>query len=350
MRCSFRMGLLWGSIVASIGCQPPEPNTPQQECKACPPVTPPQGTSPPPDGSIEIEDHSDDAPDVAHDAATRSASTITVFERGDAPAQRESLKPEERRWLAENCYQGAPKKLKNFGATTVVAREPLALEHSDRLKIPLWVCEHVVPQELRYKRAKRAITVKIGSKKKKVNLISFLPDPKLASGTRAELSDYSGSGFDRGHMAPAADFTWMWGAMESSFYLSNMAPQVGDGFNRGVWKLLEEQVRKYVGTYKGAWIITGGFWRDGGSVDTIGSSAVAVPTHFYKVVVVKDQGTHHATAFVLKNEKQANTKDFQTFVESIDDLETWTGLDFMPELSSGDAATLERDKADLTTW
>lgn len=49
---------------------------------------------------------------------------------------------------------------------------------------------------------------------------------------KAKLSDYLRSGYDRGHMAPAADCKYSQNAMDETFYLSNIAPQVGDGFNR----------------------------------------------------------------------------------------------------------------------
>ena len=65
---------------------------------------------------------------------------------------------------------------------------------------------------------------------------SFRSDPLIKTGS-ASLSDYKGSGYDRGHLAPAADMKWSTTAMSESFFMSNMSPQL-PGFNRGIWKKL----------------------------------------------------------------------------------------------------------------
>lgn len=61
---------------------------------------------------------------------------------------------------------------------------------------------------------------------------AFAADPNIPTMFRAQLKDYIGSGFDRGHQAPAADAVYTQEAMDQTFYLTNMAPQVGIGFNR----------------------------------------------------------------------------------------------------------------------
>lgn len=288
-----------------------------------------------------------------------TAAELAV-EPGPAPAQQDSLEPEERRWLSENCLGGAPKKIESFGETRIVARQFYALEHSDELKIPLWVCEHLEKKEIATKRAKRSIEVKCpkcGDAKpvrKKVNLLGFYPDPKLPKGKRAELKDYQGSGFDRGHMAPAADFSYLWGAMESSFYLSNMAPQVGVGFNRAVWADVEAKARDYAKRHNGAWIVTGGFFKPAAgaqsAIKTIGPNKVAVPTHFYKIVVVQRQDQYEAAGFVLENRAHGDSSDVQQFVHTVDQIEQWTGLDFMPDLPSHEESAIESTTTQLSSW
>lgn len=321
---------LWVCTVALVGC----PSGPQGQ-----PQCPPRPAAAP-----------------AASSAPTAAADRTASEPGPAPEQQESLAPEERRWLSENCLGGAPKKIESFGKTRVIAREFYALEHSDELKIPLWVCEHVEKTEITTKRAKRSIEVKCPDcpKKKKVNLLNFYPDPKLPQGKRAELKDYKGSGFDRGHMAPAADFSYLWGAMESSFYLSNMAPQVGQGFNRDVWAHVEAKAREYVKRHDGAWIVTGGFFKPAAGaqteIKTIGPNEVAVPTHFYKIVMVKRQGRVEAAGFVLENKAYGSSSDLQQFVHTIDQIEQWTGLDFMPGLPSDQQATIEAATTQLSSW
>jgi endonuclease G len=83
----------------------------------------------------------------------------------------------------------------------------------------------------------------------------FIPDPSVITGSATD-SDYSGSGYDRGHLAPAADMGWSSTSMAESFYFSNMSPQV-PGFNRGIWKRLEEQVRSWAIEYDTIYVVTG---------------------------------------------------------------------------------------------
>jgi DNA/RNA endonuclease G (NUC1) len=78
---------------------------------------------------------------------------------------------------------------------------------------------------------------------------NFRADPLVATGS-ASLNDYSGSGFDRGHLAPANVFSWDERAMSESFYLSNMSPQ-DPSFNRGIWRVLEGEVRGLAREYQG---------------------------------------------------------------------------------------------------
>jgi endonuclease G len=84
---------------------------------------------------------------------------------------------------------------------------------------------------------------------------NFRSDPKVKTGSAA-LSDYKGSGYDRGHLAPAADFKWSATAMSESFYMSNMSPQV-PGFNRGIWKNIESTVRNWAVENDEIYIVTG---------------------------------------------------------------------------------------------
>ncbi|GAH82191.1 unnamed protein product, partial [marine sediment metagenome] len=83
----------------------------------------------------------------------------------------------------------------------------------------------------------------------------FRPDPMVKTGS-ATLSDYKGSGYDRGHLAPAGDMKWSTTAMSESFYMSNMSPQ-NPGFNRGIWKKLEGQVRTWATDNEEIYIVTG---------------------------------------------------------------------------------------------
>ncbi len=176
----------------------------------------------------------------------------------------------------------------------------------------------------------------------------FRTDPDLPVGQRAELEDYKGSGYDRGHLAPAADMARDAQTMSESFLLSNMTPQVGVGFNRGIWKKLEEKVRDWVQQRKNMYIFTGPIFSDPKHYNTIGSNKVAIPTHFYKIVVscTETGDNFDAIAFILPNQKNPDDM-LPEFITSIDEIEKLTGLDFMAELDLDTQAKLEAKKASM---
>ncbi|QSH41586.1 DNA/RNA non-specific endonuclease [Lentisphaerota bacterium ZTH] len=124
----------------------------------------------------------------------------------------------------------------------------------------------------------------------------FRPDPAVEGGS-AKLSDYSRSGYDRGHMAPAAVFKWSPKAMLESFYLSNMSPQTKD-CNRKIWKMVEARVRDIAMEYGVVNVITGPIVI-GKVYQEIGSSRVAVPQLYFKVVL--DRNMKPIECFVVPN-------------------------------------------------
>jgi endonuclease G len=143
---------------------------------------------------------------------------------------------------------------------------------------------------------------------------NFRADPDLLVGRRAELEDCVGSGFDRGHMAPAGDLTWSQ-AMTESFYLSNIAPQ-NPSLNRSAWAKLEEEVRKWVLERVDLVVITGPVFGVGSTV--IGASPVRVPVAFYKVIF--DPFRREAVGFVYPNSPPAasNIFNYQLPIEQIE--------------------------------
>ena len=165
---------------------------------------------------------------------------------------------------------------------------------------------------------------------------SFKADPKVRTGS-AELDDYRGSGYDRGHMAPAADFKWSEEAMSDTFYLSNMCPQ-DPSFNRGIWADLEAVVRTMAYDNGKVYVVTGPVLTDG-PYKTIGSSKVAVPKRFYKVVLDYTDPDVKAIGFVLPNEN--SDKSLQSFAMTVDEVESITGLDFYPALPDDEEAVIE---------
>ncbi len=174
---------------------------------------------------------------------------------------------------------------------------------------------------------------------------NFRADPYIITGS-ATLDDYRFSGYDRGHLCPAADQKWSEKAMDDSFYMSNMSPQV-PAFNRGIWGSLEATVRTFANDNKAVYVATGPVLNDG-PYETIGKNKVAVPKAYYKAVLYYD-GKEDAKAigFLLPNE--GTKKKVQDFALSIDELEEITGLDFFPKLDDSIEMTVE-DSFSLSDW
>lgn len=154
----------------------------------------------------------------------------------------------------------------------------------------------------------------------------FKPDPWVSTST-AHNSDYARSGYDKGHLAPAADMGWSATAMDQSFYFSNMSPQE-PGFNRGIWKKLEELTRSWAIENTSILIVTGPVLKKG--LKTIGVNRVSVPELYYKVILDHQGPAINGIAFLIPNAPQG--AELQSFVVSIDSVECVTGIDFFPNL------------------
>jgi endonuclease G len=165
----------------------------------------------------------------------------------------------------------------------------------------------------------------------------FKPDPLITKNS-ASLADYKKSGYDRGHLAPAADMKWSAEAMAESFYLSNMSPQ-DKSFNRGIWKKLEEQVREWAIENKSVYIATGPLLEQG--LPIIGPNKIPIPKAFYKVILDYTQPEIKAIGFIVPN--QGSSLPLKQFVVSIDSIEKLTKIDFYPLLPDQIETRLEKD-------
>jgi endonuclease G len=241
------------------------------------------------------------------------------------------LTAEQRNYAARHLRLGKPQ------AVYERVHEGYVLGHDSWLKIPLWVQYQLYPEDI------------LGTSERSDD---FRPDTSIPFGFRAELSDFVSSGYDRGHMAPAADMKRSDQVMSESFLLSNMAPQVGSGFNRQIWANLEAAVRGWVEQRGALTIITGPVFaveQNRISFDVIGSDHVAVPTHFYKIVVDANNPDHpEALAFLLPNQSLSG-RNYSEFLESIDNIEAATGLDFLSALPVVLQQSVESQAA-ATVW
>jgi len=166
---------------------------------------------------------------------------------------------------------------------------------------------------------------------------NFRPDPSVSTGS-ATLADYKGSGYDRGHLCPAGDMGFDCIAMSETFYMSNMSPQF-PSFNRGIWKSLEEKVRNWADTYDTVYVVTGPVLNE--PIDSIGKSKVTVPKYYYKAVYRSTIKGGTCIALVLPNE--SGDEPLESYVISVDSLETLTNIDFFPALPDSIEQTIEKN-------
>lgn len=173
---------------------------------------------------------------------------------------------------------------------------------------------------------------------------NFREDPDVPTGS-ATLDDYRRSGYDRGHLAPAADFRWSETALDETFLLSNMSPQDRE-FNKGIWNDLEMAVRVYAKRFKKICVVTGPVLTDG-PYKTIGQNKVSVPKYYYKVILDYSDPELKAIGFIIPNE--GSDEDFYKYACSVDDVEKATGIDFFYILNDRHENMLE-GTFDINLW
>ncbi|WP_257460983.1 DNA/RNA non-specific endonuclease [Archangium lipolyticum] len=293
---------------------------------------PPLGAPPPEESQDEASDYDDDF------IVDKRRAQFTKFGQAEA-----GFTPEQERRIEANCPFGLPRALKAWehGPTRYVIREGYVLQHSGSDKLPLWVCEGVERAQLE-------------GNLPRPGQGAFKPDPELPKGERAELADYKGSGYSRGHMAPAGNQTVDQQRKTETFYLSNMVPQL-QVHNGGIWSTLENTARQWAQDRGKAYIITGPMFYDpaeedpntaDGFVDVyrIGANALPVPTHFFKIVVAQNaSGQWEAIAFVQEHRGYDKPYDSQLpqTIQSVDWIEERAGFDFMPDLEDEQQQALE---------
>ncbi len=159
---------------------------------------------------------------------------------------------------------------------------------------------------------------------------NFRVDPKVITKS-ATLADYRGSGYDRGHLAPAASMKYSKITMSESFYMSNMSPQ-HPGLNRGIWKKLEDKVRRWSNKHGDLYVVSGPVLRGQPNKDTkfIGPNNVCVPEYYYKVILDYNEPEIKAIGFFFPNVPCVD--DLEQFALSVASIEVITGIDFFSGL------------------
>ena len=158
----------------------------------------------------------------------------------------------------------------------------------------------------------------------------FVPNPQLPEDMAVTTKEYTGSGWDRGHMCPAGDNKYHWRAMNESFYMTNICPQ-NHNLNRGDWKKLEEACRRWA-EVEPVYIVCGPINYRTPKHGYIGKTfKIRIPDAFFKVVLTGMQsGKPRAIGFIYKNEAGNNKRDH--YVNSVDEVERITSMDFFSAL------------------
>ncbi|KNC52454.1 nuclease [Thecamonas trahens ATCC 50062] len=224
----------------------------------------------------------------------------------------------------------------------VKVRDGYVVAYDRRMRTARWVAEHLTRDSLYPKYGP-------GEKKPHRRECMFAEDKSVPSKFRSKLEDYRGSGYDRGHLSPAADHKTSQLGMCESFLLSNISPQVGKGFNRDYWARLEGFMRHLTKEYDDVYVLTGPAWVP--EIDAVTGKAfvryevigsppnVAVPTHFFKAVLAetKDGRKRAVGAFLTPNAPIAENEPLIKYSVSLDELERLIGLELFPRaaLASG---------------
>lgn len=183
----------------------------------------------------------------------------------------------------------------------------------------------------------------------------FTQDATLPSGYfKASTSNYTGTGFDRGHMCPSEDRDGSDSDNAATFKMTNMTPQAPN-LNEATWEALEAYCRTLMSAGNELYIISGGYGTGGsgsagGTTNTIASGAINVPSHFWKVVVVLPVGINDVSrvststrviAVDMPNTQTVNAHTWDYYRTTVDAIESATGYDFLSNVSTSIQSVIE---------
>lgn len=195
--------------------------------------------------------------------------------------------------------------------SSIIAHTAYTLSYSLENKNPNWVAYELIKDELK-------------GNEKRYN--RFIKDPKL-TGESASNNSYKKSGYDKGHMAPAGDMKWDKEVMKESFHLTNISPQT-PSLNRGAWKTLEEEIRKWTYRDSALVVICGPIYSNPTAELKDG---VKIPSSFYKIIAAPYIENPRAIAFIMPN-TQSVDNDITKYVVSVDSVERLLNMDVLSKL------------------
>ena len=209
-------------------------------------------------------------------------------------------------------------------------REGYTTSYNINTRTPNWVAWHLTANHTN------------GPAKRKG--IIFQADEDIPA-PRVDTYDYMRSGYDRGHMCPAGDNHWSQKAMEQSFLMTNICPQV-PALNSGLWNTIEKQCRTWAQVYGDIYIVCGPIYFNQ-KHKTIGKNKIQVPEAFFKVILrLKDEPK--AIGFICRNASAKGRKKTD-YINSVDEVERITGMDFFSQLPDDIEQQIE-GQADIKDW
>ena len=206
----------------------------------------------------------------------------------------------------------------------IIEYKDYTCSYNEDFKIPNWLAYELTSEELHgpYSRKDKQFR-----RDESINL------------AQADGYDYSGSGWTRGHMAPAADFSFDDDSMWDTFYYTNCCPQASQ-LNFPLWEKLEERVRGWATQFGKVWIVTGPVIIDN-KYGTIGEHKVVVPDAFFKVVLCQHKGEYHSIAFIMEN--TGDSPKYYNCMVRVNDVEKITGFDFFSLLDDSIEESVESE-------
>lgn len=203
----------------------------------------------------------------------------------------------------------------------ILERKAYVLAYDGERKQARWVYEHLMEENLEKNVDRKGM--------------KFRADPDLPKQLQSQKADFNKSGFDRGHLCPAADANFDEKALKETFYFSNISPQT-PSFNRSMWGKLEREVRDLLVQHEELHVYTGPLYlpyEENSKMyvkyEVIGKNHVAVPTHFFKVVL-KQTDTQRVplVAFILPNEEIEEGSELEDFLTTVAKVEQVAGFLF----------------------
>ena len=209
----------------------------------------------------------------------------------------------------------------------ILCRDGYAVGFDYKYRVADWVSYHITKESVD------------GHAKRTDN---FHSDSDVPPKYRVTYDDYLNSGYDRGHLAPAATMAFSAESMDQSFLMTNMSPQA-PLFNRDGWRILEDKVRGWAKSHGELYVVDGPIWE--GYEQSIGNcNCIKVPKKFYKIIY--DPNKEQAIAFVIPNQ-QFDGSELPNYITTIHNVEELTHLDFFNKLPDDTQQKIKYERSDM---